>query len=52
MVRTINPLAGEATMWRPPIWEPQGTKFRPYSITTLILFYIGKFFGRLFGHRR
>ena len=37
-------------MWRqPPIWEPQGTKFRPYSITTLIFFYIGKFFGRLFG---
>jgi len=31
-------------MWRqPPIWEPQGTKFRPYSITTLIFFYIGKF---------
>jgi len=25
------------------------TKFRPYSITTLIFFYIGKFFGRLFG---
>jgi hypothetical protein len=38
-------------MWRqPPIWEPNGTKFRPYSITTLI-FYIGKFFGRLFGRR-
>jgi hypothetical protein len=31
-------------MWRqPPIWEPQGTKFRPYSITTLIFFYIGSF---------
>jgi hypothetical protein len=31
-------------MWRqPPIWEPQGTKFRPYSITTLIFFYIGRF---------
>jgi hypothetical protein len=36
-------------MWRqPPIWEPEGTKFRPYSITTLIFFYIGKFFGLLF----
>jgi hypothetical protein len=35
-------------MWRqPPIWEPQGTKFRPYSITTLIFFYIGRFFGRV-----
>jgi hypothetical protein len=39
-------------MWRqPPIWEPQGTKFRPYSITTLIFFYIGRFFGRLFRRR-
>jgi len=36
---------------RPPIWEPKGTKFRPYSITTLIFFYVGKFFGRLFGRR-
>lgn len=40
-------------MWRRvPIWEPQGTKFRPYSITTLIFFYIGKFFGRLFAWQR
>lgn len=40
-------------MWRrPPIWEPEGTKFRPNNITTLIFFYIGKFFGRLFGRRR
>ena len=39
-------------MWRqPPIWEPQGTKFRPYSIITLILFSIGSFFGSLFGRR-
>jgi hypothetical protein len=39
-------------MWRqPPIWEPQGPKFRPNCITTLIFFYIGKFFGRLFGRR-
>jgi hypothetical protein len=29
-------------MWRqPPIWEPKGTKFRPYSITTLIFFISG-----------
>jgi len=43
----------EACMWRqPPIWEPQGTNFRPYSITTLIFFYIGKFFGLLFRRRR
>ena len=39
-------------MWRqPPIWEPQGTKFRPYSVTTLIFFHIGKSFGRVFGQR-
>jgi hypothetical protein len=39
-------------MWRqPPIWEPQGTTFRPNSITTLIFFYIGKLFGRSFGRR-
>ena len=36
MRRTIS-LAEEVSMWRqPPIWEPQGTKFRPHSITTLI----------------
>ena len=34
-----------------PIWEPQGSKFRPYSIITLIFFYIGKFFGLLFRRR-
>ncbi len=39
-------------MWNQrPIWEPKGTKFRPYSIITLIFFYIGKFFGSLFGRR-
>jgi hypothetical protein len=42
-------------MWRqPPIWEPEGTKFRPYSIITLIFFYfyIGKLFGLLFRRGR
>ncbi len=29
----------------------EGTKSRPYSITTLIFFYIGRLFGRLFGRR-
>ena len=39
-------------MWRQgPIWEPKDSSFRPYSITTLIFFYIGKFFGRLFRTR-
>ena len=29
----------------------EDSNFRPYSITTLILFYIGKFFGWLFRKR-
>jgi hypothetical protein len=33
---------------KPPIWEPEGTRFRPYNLSTLIFFYIGRFFGRLF----
>jgi len=42
----------EVAMWRrPPIWEPEGTRFRPYSITTLISFLVGKVFGRLFRRR-
>jgi hypothetical protein len=36
-------------MWRQgPIWEPKDSHFRPYSITTLIFFYLGKLFGCLF----
>jgi len=36
-------------MWRQGhIWEPKDSRFRPYSITTLIFFYLGKLFGRLF----
>jgi len=39
-------------MWRQgPIWEPKDSRFRPYSITTLIFFYLGKLFGRLFRKR-
>jgi hypothetical protein len=39
-------------MWRQgPIWEPKDSNFRPHSITTLIFFYVGRFFGRLFGRR-
>lgn len=34
-----------------PIWEPKDSRFRPYSITTLIFFYVGKLFGRLFRKR-
>jgi hypothetical protein len=50
---TTTSAGKEVSMWRrPPIWEPEGSRFRPYSITTLIFFYIGKFFGRLFRGRR
>lgn len=39
-------------MWlQPPIWEPKGTRFRPYSVTTLIFFYVGRFLARLVGRR-
>lgn len=39
-------------MWRQgPIWEPKDSHFRPYSITTLIFFYLGKLVGRLFRKR-
>ena len=35
-------------MWRKgSIWEPKDSGFRPYSIITLIFFYLGKLFGRL-----
>lgn len=30
-------------MWRQgPIWEPEDSRFRPYSITTLIFFYLAE----------
>ena len=35
-----------------PIYEPQDSRFRPWSITTLIAFLIGGLFGRLFRSRR
>jgi hypothetical protein len=31
-----------------PIWEPKGTKFRPYNLSTLIAFYVGRLFGSMF----
>jgi hypothetical protein len=31
-----------------PIYEPHDSRFRPYSIFTLIAFLVGRFFGRLF----
>ena len=37
---------------RPPIWEPEGTKFRPYNLSTLLSFYLGKWIGRMLKRRR
>ena len=37
--------------YRGPIYEPKHSRLRPWSITTLIAFFIGRFFGRLFGRR-
>ncbi len=33
---------------RPPVWEPKASNFRPFSLVTLIAFYVGRFLGRLF----
>jgi len=33
---------------KPPIWEPDGTRFRPYNISTLIFFFVGRTIGRIF----
>jgi hypothetical protein len=38
--------------YRGPIYEPKDSRFRPWSITTLIAFLIGRLFGRLFKSRR
>jgi hypothetical protein len=35
-----------------PIYEPTDSRFRPWSVTTLIAFFVGRFFGRLFRSRR
>lgn len=47
----MNKAGGSSEMGRGPMWEPKDSNFRPYGITTLIFFYIGKFFGRLFRRR-
>lgn len=31
-----------------PIYEPKDSRFRPLNISTLIAFFIGRLFGRLF----
>lgn len=35
-------------IFKTPIWEPKGTRFRPYNLSTLISFYIGRVVGRFF----
>jgi hypothetical protein len=40
-------------MWiRTPIWEPENTRFRPYSIGTLIGFFVGRLMGGFLGKLR
>jgi len=51
MRETISATQEVVMFRRPPVWEPEGTRFRPYSLSTLIFFYLGRFFGRLFGRR-
>lgn len=38
--------------YRGPIYEARDSQFRPWSITTLIAFLIGRSFGRMFRDRR
>jgi hypothetical protein len=38
--------------YRGPIYEPKDSNFRPWSVTSLIAFLIGRSFGRLFRTRR
>ena len=38
--------------YRGPIYEPEDSGFRPWSITTLIAFWIGRSLGRIFRSRR
>jgi|GEM_PF-1088370 len=35
-----------------PIYEPTGSPFRPWSLATLMGFFIGRLFGRMFRNRR
>jgi hypothetical protein len=36
-------------LWeRGPIYEPKDSRFRPWTLTTLIAFFIGRFIGRRF----
>lgn len=41
------------SLFKTPIWEPKGTHFRPYNLSTLISFYLGRalrgFFRFMFG---
>jgi hypothetical protein len=39
-------------LYRGPFYEPKDSPFRPWSMTTLIAFFLGRLFGRLFSSRR
>lgn len=39
-------------LFRGPIYEPRDSSFRPWTLTTLIAFLVGRFFGRMFRNRR
>jgi len=38
-------------LWRGPVYEPRDSRFRPWSITTLVAFLFGRMIGRLFRKR-
>ena len=38
--------------YRGPIYEPKDSRFRPWNVSTLIAFFIGRFFGCVFRSRR
>lgn len=44
--------ATEMSGFRATIYEPDDSNFRPWSLTTLIAFSIGRFVGRMFRSRR
>ena len=51
MPKTTSETEELVMLRRPPIWEPEDSRFRPYSLSTFIFFYLGRLFGRLFGKR-
>lgn len=49
----MNAKGGLAMPWsRGPIYEPKDSNFRPWSLTTLFGFLVGRFFGGLLRRER